>query len=152
MGQGSNDEGSFSPASIFIDLKWHEGHCTLPSPLVQIHGQICDWTWKLKVFCYVGIFLIFTVSTWILICNLGQLFPSIGCLELVCLCNASSHWSQQILSQPHLAKIPELSHTFFQELPETVSSMDEDQLIKKHQCNSFAFEKAGLLFALPLKI
>lgn len=67
------------------------------------------------MFCYN--FLDFHNFTWILLHNLGQLFPSVACLELTCVRNDFGYSSQQILSQPHLAKIPELSHTFYKELP-----------------------------------
>lgn len=36
--------------------------------------------------------------------------------------------------------------------PDSVGSMDEDQLIKKYLCNIFAFEKAELVFTLPFNM
>lgn len=83
-------------------------------PRLKAHVQICVWTWSL-MFCYN--FLDFHNFTWILLHNLGQLFSSVACLELTCLRNDFGCSSQQILSQPHLAEILELSHTFSKELP-----------------------------------
>lgn len=88
-----------------LDFKCSQGQATLVEQRVQIRVGTRRLT-----FCYNV--LDFHNFTWMLLHNSGQLFPAIACLELTCLRNDFSRSSQQILSQPHLAEIPELCHTF----------------------------------------